>query len=84
MYRIELTKNLIWNCSSQINALISGNRGSGKSFFAIYLLTEIARHKGQLFIVDLKIQIWLDYLVYCRKEGLPLVKKKFLNCFRDM
>lgn len=54
MYRIELTKNLIWNCSSQINALISGNRGSGKSFFAIYLLTEIARHKGQLFIVDFK------------------------------
>lgn len=57
--KIELSNmknNLEWDYIKDINALIVGKRGSGKSFLGMYLAYQIAGTfpYGQLFVIDYK------------------------------
>lgn len=93
MYDIPITDSLNWNCSGQINALIGGSRGSGKSFFSIYLLIEIAKHNGQIFVVDFKnsdlarlsVLLPKGRVASSKKEIFELLKKyvKLINKRQD-
>ncbi|WP_288396048.1 cell division protein FtsK [uncultured Vagococcus sp.] len=57
-YEINLSENsdLNWNYVKDINALIAGKRGSGKSFLGLMMTKSIAGNfpYGQIFIVDFK------------------------------
>lgn len=67
MYDVKLTRSISWNCASHISALITGTRGSGKSFLALSLIAQMATLPGpkdqllgtgelptQWFAIDLK------------------------------
>lgn len=41
-YEIHLTRSIKWDCASHISALITGTRGSGKSFLALSLIAMMA------------------------------------------
>ena len=66
-YTIQITQTLKWNAMSHMSALITGARGTGKTFFAFSLLTSLAtlpvtqrnllgsaELPTQFFVVDLK------------------------------
>lgn len=66
-YSIQISKSISWDCASHISALITGTRGSGKTFFCLSLIAMMAtmpqmegRLLGnselptQLFAIDLK------------------------------
>lgn len=69
-YEIPLTKNLTWDCSGkgQINALVAGARGMGKSWFGMYLTIMLAKlsPSAQIFVIDFKRS---DF--YSLKDILP-------------
>lgn len=66
-YEVKLTRSINWDCASHISALITGTRGSGKSFLALSLIVQMATLPGtkdqllgtselptQWFAIDLK------------------------------
>lgn len=42
LYKVALSKSFSWDAAKQINALVGGTRGSGKSFFALGALVQLA------------------------------------------
>lgn len=68
LYKVALSKSFSWNAARHINAIIGGVRGSGKSFFALGALAQLASFPRfdkskllgigtvptQIFAVDLK------------------------------
>ena len=67
MYEINITKSIKWNIAAHISGLITGARGSGKSFLLLYLVVMLATlpqnednllgssiTPTQIFAVDLK------------------------------
>ncbi|MFT9022283.1 FtsK/SpoIIIE domain-containing protein [Lentilactobacillus hilgardii] len=55
-YDIPITKNVAWDASKQISALVAGSRGMGKSWFSMYLALKLATLPvpAQLFAIDFK------------------------------
>lgn len=66
-YSIQISKSISWDCASHISALITGTRGSGKTFFGLSLIAMMAtmpelngellgsaRLPTQWFAIDLK------------------------------
>lgn len=55
-YDILITKNVTWDASKQISALVAGSRGMGKSWFSMYLALKLATLPvpTQLFAIDFK------------------------------
>lgn len=66
-YDVNLTRSISWDCAAHISALITGTRGSGKSFLALGLIAQMATLPGaedqllgsselptQWFAIDLK------------------------------
>lgn len=66
-YEVKLTRSISWDCASHISALLTGTRGSGKSFLALSLIVQMATLPGtkdqllgtselptQWFAIDLK------------------------------
>ncbi len=61
-YDIALTKSVAWNAMKHINGLIGGVRGSGKSFFVLGIIKQLATlktHDGhpiptQIYAIDFK------------------------------
>lgn len=68
LYKVALSKSFSWDAARHINAIIGGVRGSGKSFFALGALAQLASFPRfnkskllgigtvptQIFAVDLK------------------------------
>lgn len=57
-YEINISErnDLVWDYSKDINALIAGKRGSGKSWLAMHLALQVSGNfpYGQIFIIDYK------------------------------
>lgn len=99
-YTIPVTKSLSWDAMEHISALITGARGSGKTFFAFSLMTNLATlpTKGgqllgtselptQFFVIDLK-NADMARLSALLPEGRVANDKKtaieVVNCFRQL
>ena len=66
-YLVKITKSITWDCATHISALVTGSRGSGKTFFCLSLIAMMAtmpqssgellgsaRLPTQWFAIDLK------------------------------
>ena len=82
LYKVALSKSFSWDAAKQINALVGGTRGSGKSFFALGALVQLASFPRfdeskllgigtlptQFLLSILKIQILLGWVNYFLKK----------------
>lgn len=41
-YSVRITQSINWDCATHISALVTGSRGSGKTFFGLSLITMMA------------------------------------------
>lgn len=55
-YTVPLTKSLTWSAAKELNFLVGGTRGAGKSFLALYLAKSLVQLSppAQLFLIDPK------------------------------
>jgi hypothetical protein len=67
-YSVPITKSITFDASKQINILLGGSRGMGKSWFSMYLTLKLVNLSipTQLFIIDFK-----QSDVYRLKDLLP-------------
>ena len=95
-YRIKLTQTIIWDTAKNINALLAGARGSGKSWLSMYIALKLAhlgddtQAQAQIFIIDFKqsdtfkLKKFLpDGRVAGTKEEIFEVLEKFVSLMKE-
>ncbi|MFT8878346.1 MAG: FtsK/SpoIIIE domain-containing protein [Oenococcus sp.] len=92
MYGIPITKSITWDASKIINALITGSRGMGKSWFAMYLTLKLAvlEPPSQIFAIDFKqsdisrwSQILPDQRVAATKQEIFSLLEHYVNLMKE-
>lgn len=87
-YSIPITKSIYYDAAKQINCLIGGPRGMGKSWLGIYIANKLATLEvpTQLFIIDYKQSdasrlntLLPEKRVACTKEEIFSLLEHFVN-----